>query len=142
MKSIKLFFFISISFTILSCSNTITKANLETLNGYWEIEQVTTSDGSTKQYKVNTTVDYIEITDSLSGSRTKVNPSLDGTFTTNNNQEFFTLQQEGDHFIFKYKNALDEWQEELIDLDENHFTVKNPTGNTYYYKRYENITIE
>ena len=35
------------------------------LNGYWEIEKVSLSDGSHRNYNFNNTIDFISINDSL-----------------------------------------------------------------------------
>lgn len=42
---------------------------LQHLNGYWEIQEVTLKTGIKKEYSFNATVDYIEITDNLTGFR-------------------------------------------------------------------------
>ncbi|GLB52305.1 hypothetical protein NBRC110019_13440 [Neptunitalea chrysea] len=142
MKFVKILFFITLSFSILGCSKQITEIDLSNLNGYWEIDKVVTSDGATKQYQVNTTVDYLELKDSLSGFRKKMYPTLNGTYKTNSDAEFFTIIKENKDYYFDYKTSMDEWKEKLLKVDKDHFSISNDSGNTYYYKRFEPINIE
>ena len=135
------FFYIILIFIILGCSGKISDTDLQQLNGYWEIENVTFADGSTKAYNVNTTVDYIEI-DGLKGFRKKVKPKFDGTYDTSNDAEFFSLEHQNDSFIIHYKNDLSEWTEALTQLSRTNFAVVGENNTTYHYRRYEPINIQ
>ena len=55
MKKIVLFLVFSL---LVSCKQSITEADLQNLNGYWEIEKVMLPDGEKKEYKINETVDF------------------------------------------------------------------------------------
>ena len=58
----KIFLFI-VFVLLLSCKQTISKTDLNNLNGYWEIEKVELPDGDKKEYKVNETIDFFKIKD-------------------------------------------------------------------------------
>lgn len=135
------FFYIILLFIILGCSKKIKETDLKQLNGYWEIENVTFADGSTKAYTINTTIDYIQI-DSLKGYRKKVKPKFDGTYDTSNDAEFFTIEKKGDSFALYYKNDLSEWMESLTQLSQTNFEVVGEDNTTYHYRRYEPINIK
>ena len=60
---------------LVACQNKISQEELTLLKGYWEIEKVTLANGQTKEYNVNTTLDYIEVKE-LSGYRKKSIQSL------------------------------------------------------------------
>jgi hypothetical protein len=126
---------------LVACQNKVSQEELTLLNGYWEIEKVTLANGQTKEYKVNTTVDYIEVKE-LSGYRKKVYPKFDGTFDTSNDAEQFTIIVQQDRFEIHYKNELSEWVEVLKSLDGNSFSVTNTENITYYYKRFEPINVD
>ena len=125
---------------LVACQNKVSREELTLLKGYWEIEKVTLANGQTKEYKVNTTVDYIEVKE-LSGYRKKVYPKFDGTFDTSNDAEQFTIIEHQDRFEIHYKSELSEWVEALKSLDENSFSVTNTENITYYYKRFEPINV-
>lgn len=128
------------SILFLSCTSKITEEDLTHLNGYWEIKTVTFKDGGKKEYNMSTTLDYLEVKD-LSGYRKKVQPKFNGTYDTSNDAENFMIMKTGNSFIFKYKTGLSEWEEELISLNKNGFSVKNNQDKTYTYQRYTPINI-
>ncbi|ADV50044.1 hypothetical protein Celal_2762 [Cellulophaga algicola DSM 14237] len=127
-------------FLITSCSEKITEAQLSGLNGYWEIEKVTLSDGQKKEYKVNETIDYIQL-DGLKGFRKKMKPNFSGTYTTSDDAETFTIFHTGDSYLLTYKTAISEWTETLKSISKDQFSVTSEDNITYFYKRYEPINI-
>ncbi|SIS49929.1 hypothetical protein SAMN05421766_102426 [Zobellia uliginosa] len=137
----KRFFLIGCAFLFLGCSSRVSVDDLNKLNGYWEITRVTFADGNTKEYKVNTSVDYIKVED-RKGFRKKVHPKLNGTFETSDDAETFTVVEEGKGLSIRYKTELSEWSELLTELDDDVFSVVNPEGIRYDYKRFEPISIQ
>lgn len=136
---LKKFIFLSLFFFV-SCGPTIDKEQLALLNGYWEIKEVTFSDGTKKEYRINSTVDYIKL-DSLQGFRKKVSPKFNGTFETSNDAEPLQIRIVKDFIFIEYKTPLTSWKETLLSLSENDFSVKNDQGIIYSYKRFEPINI-
>lgn len=135
------FFLIGCFLVFLGCANAVSKEDLFELNGYWEIEQVVFPDGNTKDYTVNTTVDYIEWKGS-EGFRKKMNPKFDGTFETSDDAKAFTISEKDGNFTMHYKTPLSEWSEQLVALGEDRFSVVNEAGLQYDYKRFEPISID
>ena len=133
-------FLAAIFVCLLGCGPAVSEDDLTLLNGYWEIEEVRFRDGATKKYGSSTTIDYIQVK-GKKGFRKKVYPKLDGSFEVTDDAEFFTLKLFESGFVFDYDTGLSEWQEELVELSENHFSVVNEEGVTYRYKRFEPIDI-
>lgn len=121
---------------ILGCSQHITRSDLEKLNGYWEIEKVSFPDGGKKEYTINTTIDYIEVTASR-GYRKKVYPKIDGSFETSSDAEDFTILEENGTFKMKYENNLSTWVETIEHISKTNFSVMNQANITYHYKRFK-----
>lgn len=130
-----------VSIFFVSCSDKISSEDLHFLNGYWEIEKVEFLDGKKKEYPMNTVIDYFEIKN-LQGFRKKMVPRFDGTFETSDDAEPFIIKLEKGSFYVFYKNPLSEWQERLLSLSENSFSVENLEGTTYYFKRFEPLKID
>ncbi len=131
---------------LIGCTEKISKEDLELLNGYWEIEKVIFPDGNSKEYSVNTNVDYIS-TDGERGVRKKMQPKFDGTFGTSNDTDVFVIVKHGDLFSMYYntEDNIDpdkERVEELIALSERNFSVRNVDGLTYVYKRFEPFNLK
>ncbi|HLT32506.1 MAG TPA: lipocalin family protein, partial [Aquaticitalea sp.] len=100
-----------------NCSNN--PANfIEHLNGYWEIEEVTLPDGSTREYTFNGTIDFLHINDSLTGYRKKLKPSFDGSFSTSDDQETLKVMIENDSLNMYYKTPYAEWKETVLKATE------------------------
>ncbi len=131
MKKIVLFLFIGL---LMSCNQSINEADLQHLNGYWEIDEVELPDGEKKEYKVNETIDYFKI-DVNKGFRTKVMPQLDGSYLNNDLKEDVQIVINDGEAIIQYKTKYATWSEEIIKLTKDDFVVKNQQDLVYYYKR-------
>lgn len=129
------------AFLVLGCSTSISKKALDDLNGYWEIAEVEFSDGQKKTYTINPSVDYIELKE-MKGFKKKMHPKFDGTYDTSNAAEHFKLIEKDGAFLFSYKNNLSQWEEQIIAVEENSFSIINEENITYTYKRYKPIKIE
>lgn len=127
-------------FIFFGCTTKVTNQDLKNLNGYWEIEEVIFPNGETKEFTINPSVDYIELND-LKGFRKKMQPKFDGTFTTSNDAEPFTIESIDDQFGFHYKNDMSEWKEAIISVSKDNFSVTNQDTITYTYKRFQSIKI-
>ena len=129
------------SFLLFSCKNEpVKEADLHYLNGYWEIAEVEFPDGSIKEYGMNANIDFIQFEDGK-GYRKKMQPKFDGTFDTSDDTESYTLSPSHESYILHYKNDFSEWEETLTKIDSLSFSVINPEGITYSYKRFEPIKI-
>ena len=135
-------YIIVIALFIFGCTtNTIVEADLQNLNGYWEIEKVIFSDGATKEYKANSTIDFFKI-DGLRGIRKKVQPKIGGTYVANNDVDSLKIIEKDGIFNLFSKNRKSEREEKITSLSENEFSVKDNQNTTYLYKRYIPIVIE
>ncbi len=126
---------------LFGCGSSISESELTLLNGYWEIEKVVFADGSAKEYRSSMTLDYIEL-DDKKGFRKKMYPKLDGSFVTTDDAEFFTIEYTAKGYVLNYETGLSEWQETLVEISENGFSVTNEENLIYIYKRYEALNIK
>lgn len=132
---------LSFFFAFISCSK-VSESDLIHLNGYWEIEEVKFPDGTTKSYDMNTTVDFIEFSnDSLKGFRKKVQPNLVGSYQTSDHEEGIQLEFKDNTWIIIYTTQFETWEEELIQIKKDKFSVKNQEDKIYSYKRFEPIEL-
>ncbi|MDC6389843.1 hypothetical protein PP182_14180 [Maribacter sp. PR1] len=125
----------------MSCSHNISKEKLDLLNGYWEIQEVEFPNGEKKEYQMSAVVDYIQL-DNLQGYKKKVVPKFDGSFETSDDAEAFKIIERNEKFLIKYENPLSEWEESLISLSSDNFSVKNPDGLIYHFKRFEPLKLD
>ena len=127
--------------TLVSCKSDVKPENLVELNGFWEIIKVEMPDGSSKEFKVNETIDFIKF-EKMSGSRNKVIPQLDGTLLSNNLSEKFMVVDKQGVFWFSYKTEHTSWEEELVKLTKEELVVKNSNDLIYFYKKRTDLKTE
>lgn len=138
MKKIVLFLVFSL---LVSCKQSITEADLQNLNGYWEIEKVMLPDGEKKEYKINETVDFFKVEDK-NGFRKKVMPQVDGTYLTNDSEEDITIFVKGGDATIRYKTNYANWDESIIKLTAEKLVLKNKQELEYHYKRPVPFTVK
>lgn len=122
---------------LISCQNTAKTADLENLNGYWEIKKVESPYGDDRDYQFSETVDYIEIDSLNHGIRKKMKASISGKYKTTPRVERFEIKEKNDSLRFFYNTQMDDWKETLLRLDKDEFAVRNPRGIIYTYKRFK-----
>lgn len=138
MKKIGLILFI---FTLISCHSDVKSEDLKKLNGYWEIKEVTLADGKTKDYKVNETIDYFSIKNTI-GFRQKVMPQFDGKFKTNDIKETIKIVENKNVFYIEYNTQYGKWKEEIITLEDSLLVLKSKENLEYTYKRFRPFSFK
>ncbi len=129
-----------LSLFFVACQQKIKPSDISKINGYWEIEKVVFPDGTKKEYKMNETYDFFNITNNK-GFRKKVTPQLDGTFLVNNSSEAIKVLFEKDKTFLAYATPYSKWKEELITLTNEKLEVVNPDKITYFYKKTAPINL-
>ncbi|MFP4846461.1 hypothetical protein [Winogradskyella sp. PE311] len=132
---------ILLSILVFNCSKT---ANISTddINGYWEIEKVTLSNGTEKEYKYNETIDFIKINDSLIGFRKKLKPGINDTYFTSDDAEKLHIKRENDSVNMYYSTLYSEWKETVLEVSAEHLKVITKNKDVYLYKRYTPIKLD
>jgi hypothetical protein len=126
---------------LFSCSEK-PETYIKHLEGYWEIEEVTLSNGVKKQYTFNETIDYININDSLYGFRKKLKPGINNTYFTSDDSEALRLKIENDSLNIYYKTPYANWKETVLEASHEHLKIANENNNVYLYKRYTPINLD
>ena len=137
MKRLLTIFLILISFGCKENPETYVKY----LNGYWEIEKVTLPSGDVHNYKYNAVVDYFKVSDSLTGFRQKLKPTLDGKFETSTNSEEFVLKIEHDSLNIYYQTKFSKWKETILSASDNELKIINENKAVFLYKPFKAINL-
>lgn len=128
------------SLLAVSCSKPISAEELKNLNGYWEINEVKTADGDTKEFQSNNNVDFFELKD-LKGTRTKVVPQFDGKNQTNGIKEQFTVLDSANATYLKYSTDYTKWTEKVDKITKDELVIINQNDIKYTYKRFTPIVV-
>ncbi len=126
--------------SVVSCKKQLSEEALTYLNGYWEIEAVEFPNGSTKEYTISTTIDYISLTE-MAGYRKKVYPQLNGKYKTSDDAEQFSIYKKDGVFFLVYGKNNEQWEEQLMAIDETSFSVKNNDQKIYHYKKFDSFNL-
>ena len=126
---------------LVSCHSNVKKEDIKKLNGYWEIKQVKFSTGKSKDYKVNETIDYIELK-SNKGFRQKVMPQFDGKFQTNGIKENIKVVENDNSFFLEYNTKFGKWKEEIISIEDSILVLKNKENLEYTYKKFKPFSLK
>lgn len=130
----KAFKIVLFSLLFVGCQQKIQPTDIIKLNGYWEIEKVVFDKGEDKDYKMNESFDYFNITNNK-GIRKKVMPQLNGTFLVNDAFEKVAIRFEKDKVYLDYATDYAKWSEELITLTDEELVLKNEEKKEYHYKK-------
>lgn len=137
MKHFYLSFFLLF---LLNCSNH-PEQFIPHIEGYWEIKEVTLTDGNKKIYEFNDTVDYFKISDSLTGFRKKLKPNISGGFETSQDVETFQIKIENDSLNIYYTTNFAHWKETILSASEEELLIINKAKVLYLYKRYQPLNF-
>lgn len=140
-NTMKKYTILILSLLLFNCSKD-PHSLIQYLNGYWEIDEVIMADGSKREYTYNDTVDFLSISDSLTGFRKKMKPSFDGTYTTSDDAESLSLKIEDDSLHMYYTTPFANWKETILDATEDKLVIINEQKIKYLYKRFEPINVE
>lgn len=130
-----------LTLSLLHCSQN-PENSLNHITGYWEIESVEMSNGETKTYPYNNTIDYINLNDSLKGFRKKLQPSINNTYITSEDVEALSAKIENDSLNLYYSTPFSNWKETVIFADNEQLEIKSMDNTTYKYKRYQPLNID
>ena len=139
MKRLHLIYILIVT-SLISCTQTPDE-KLTHLAGYWEIADVTTADGEKRAFSLSQNIDFFEIQDNQIGIRKKVQPDINGHFTTSKSSENIDIVINEDTLVLKYTTAFDSWKETVIKASKDQLILLNEDGNTYTYRRYEPILL-
>lgn len=128
-------------FLITACNQGSSEEKIDKLNGYWEIKSAQLPDGSSKEFKFSEMVDYIQV-EQRDGFRKKVRPQIDGTFTTSEDEETFTVKVENDSINIYYKTPFNNWKETLLSSKEDEISILNEQGIIYTYRKFTPYSID
>lgn len=125
---------------LISCAKQTPEDMIAQLDGYWMIEKVEMPDGVEKDFRLSTTIDFIEINGDF-GVRKKVQPQLDGSFLTNDSAETFELKIENDSLNLYYQTPFDSWKESVLKTGDSLLKILNKEGKLYTYRRFRKFNI-
>lgn len=121
----------------LGCKNQFTPADLNELNGYWNIDFITHKNETFYPKGISKLVDFYVINDQI-GVRKKVQPQFDNKFIVTEDLNNFKIVFEGTDCFMKFQTPWDQWEEKIIALSNDKLILEHQ-NNRYHYSRHNNI---
>ncbi len=134
------FLYLSIIISLVACSQS-PEDSLKYIEGYWEIANVTFTDGTKKEYSISQNIDFFDLNENHTGVRKKVQPDITGHFTTSQNIENIDIEINNNLLILKYTTAYDSWKETVLTATKEKLILQNENGNIFTYRRYQPLII-
>ena len=119
------------------CKDEITPADLNELNGYWNIDFITHKNETFYPKGASKLVDFYVINDQ-NGVRKKVQPQFDNKFIVTEDLNNFKIFFEGTDCFMKFETLWDQWEEKIIVLSNDKLILEHQ-NNRYHYSRHNNI---
>jgi hypothetical protein len=126
--------------TLAGCDND-PSVYVDHLNGKWEIVAVKKNSKTIKEYNINSSIDYFEVQDDLTGFRKKLMPNLDGKYIITEHEAPFKLLIENGELQIHYHLVSDTIVETIQKATESELIIKNDHGFTYFYKPFEPFNL-
>ena len=133
-------FFLFVFVLFIYCKDNIPLKDFELINGYWEIEKVEMPNGKIKKYSYNETLDYFNVSN-LQGFRKKITLRLNGKHLTNNLKENIKISFKNNNAILNCTTRFDNWEEEIVSVNDSSLVLKNPNNIKYFYKKVKLDTV-
>lgn len=130
-----------LTLVLISCQSKVKKEELSKLNGYWEIKKVVQENREDKDYKINETIDYLEVKNNM-GFRQKVMPQFDGKYKTNGIQENIKIIDKDNDYFIEYSTPYGKWQEKIVEIKDSTLILLNKDKIEYQYKRYAPFSLK
>ena len=132
--------FILICLCAVGCKSNQTH-QIDSIEGYWEIESVYKDDKLIKTFKISPGIDYFKINKGSKGFRKKLKPNFNGTFETSKDVLNFEIEIQNNTLFLNYNDNATKFSEEVLLASTEKLVLKNNRGFVYNYKTYKPLDL-
>ena len=132
--------FVLICLCAVGCKSNPTH-QIDSIEGYWEIESVYKDDKLIKTFKISTSIDYFKINRGLKGFRKKLKPNFKRTFETSKDVLNFEIEIQNNTLFLNYIDNATKFSEEVLLASSEKLVLKNNRGFVYKYKTYKPLDL-
>ena len=132
--------FILICLCAVGCKSNQTH-QIDSIEGYWEIESVYKDDKLIKTFKISPGIDYFKINKGSKGFRKKLKPNFNGTFETSKDVLNFEIEIQNNTLFLNYNDNATKFNEEVLLASTEKLVLKNNRGFVYNYKTYKPLDL-
>ena len=123
-------------FLDIGCHSRIVKPEIGLLAGYWRIDFITHKNETFRPKGITKLLDYYSLNKN-SGLRKKVEPLIDNNFIITEDQNPFTIVDNGEDYFIQFETKWDQWREKIIELSKSELVLEHQEKR-YHYVRFVN----
>ena len=132
--------FVLICLCAVGCKSNPTH-QIDSIEGYWEIESVYKDDKLIKTFKISPGIDYFKINEGSKGFRKKLKPNFNGTFETSKDVLNFEIEIQNNTLFLNYIDNGTKFSEKVLLASTKKLVLKNNRGFVYNYKTYKPLDL-
>ena len=132
--------FVLICLCAVGCKSNPTH-QIDSIEGYWEIESVYKDDKLIKTFKISPSIDYFKIDKGSIGFRKKLKPNFNGTFETSRDVLNFEIEIQNNSLFLNYIDNATKFSEEVLLASTEKLVLKNNRGFVYNYKTHKPLDL-
>ena len=132
--------FVLICLCAVGCKSNQTH-QIDSIEGYWEIESVYKDDKLIKTFKISPGIDYFKINKGSKGFRKKLKPNFNGSFETSKDVLNFEIEIQNNTLFLNYNDNATKFSEEVLLASTGKLVLKNNRGFVYNYKTYKPLDL-
>ena len=121
-------------FLEIGCHSRPVKTDVGLLAGYWRIDFITQKNETFHPKGINRLLDYYFI-EKNNGIRKKVEPLINNNFIITDDQNPFTIIDNGKDFFIQFETRWDQWREKIIKLNKSELVLEHQEKR-YHYVRF------
>ena len=123
-----------IFFLEIGCHSRLVKPNVGLLAGYWRIDFITQKNETFRPKGITRLLDYYSI-EKNNGVRKKVEPLINNNFIITEDQNSFTIIDNGKDYFIQFETRWDQWREKIIKLNKSELVLEHQEKR-YHYVRF------
>ena len=123
-----------IFFLEIGCHSRLVKPNFGLLAGYWRIDFITQKNETFHPKGITRLLDHYYIEENK-GVRKKVEPLINNNFIITEDQNPFTIVDNGKYYFIQFETRWDQWREKIIKLNKSELVLEHQEKR-YHYVRF------
>jgi len=121
-------------FFYMGCHLGVVKPDIGLLAGYWKIDFITEKNETFRPKGITKLLDYYFVEKNI-GVRKKVEPLIDNNFIITEDQNPFTIVDNGKDYFIQFETRWDQWREKIIKLSKSELVLEHQEKR-YHYVRF------
>tara|TARA_S200000501_G_scaffold348447_1_gene363663 strand:+ start:6 stop:425 length:420 start_codon:yes stop_codon:yes gene_type:complete len=127
-------------FLKIGCNSRFVKPDVGLLAGYWRIDFITQKNETFRPKGITKLLDYYSL-EKNNGVRKKVEPLINNNFIITEDQNPFTIIDNGKDYFIQFETRWDQWREKIIKLNKSELVLEHQEKRYHYIRFVEDLEL-